>query len=90
MTKYNQDIDNRPRDLKIPEQEDAYNKEKEKALNPKVLNAVCLMYLATIEMAKKYHEEHGHVLYFTPVFFMRTFRIFTRLLEERKHNVVEI
>lgn len=59
-------------------------------MNPKILKAVCLMYTATTEMAKKYNEEHGHVLYFTPVFFMRTFSIFKRLLKERKHNVVEI
>jgi hypothetical protein len=48
------------------------------------------MYIATTEMAKRFHEEHQHVLYFTPVFFMRTFRTFTQLLDERKNNVVDI
>ena len=59
-------------------------------MNPKILKAVCLMFMATQELSKKYIEEHSHILYFTPVFFIRTFRIFTRLLDERKHNVVEI
>lgn len=48
------------------------------------------MYLAVNDMAKKYNEEFKHILYFTPVFFMRTFRTFTSLLEERKKNVVQI
>ena len=52
--------------------------------------AVSLMYLASNELAKRYHEDHGHVLYFTPVFFLRTFTIFKRLIEERKYNVVQI
>ena len=90
MEKYDEQIDKRARDPKTPEQEDLYNKEKEKALNPKVLDAVCRMYQATCDMGKRYHEEHGHILYFTPVFFIRTFREVTRLLEERKINVVEI
>lgn len=90
MERYNEEIDKRPRDAKTPEQEDLYNKDKEKAINPKILNAVCLMYQAANVMAKRYHEEHAHILYFTPVFFIRTFRTFTRLLEERKLNVVEI
>ena len=59
-------------------------------MNPKILKAVCLMYMATNEIAKNYNEEQGHVLYFTPVFFMRTFSIFKRLLKERRHNVIEI
>ena len=90
VEKYNEEIDKRPRDPKVPEQEDDYNKDREKALNPKILKAVSLMYLAAIDMGKKYHEEHGHVAYFTPVFFLRTFRMFTKLLDERKNNVVEI
>ena len=67
-----------------------YNKEKEKALNPKILDAVGQMYLATCDVAKRFHEEHKHILYFTPVFFLRTFRTFISLLESRKNNVVEI
>ena len=59
-------------------------------MNPKILKAVSLMYLATNEMSKKYVEEFKHHLYFTPVFFLRTFRTFTHLLDERKKNVVEI
>lgn len=90
VDKYNTEIDTRARDPKIAEQEETYQKEKEKAMNPKILKAVCLMFMATQELSKKYIEEHSHILYFTPVFFIRTFRIFTRLLDERKHNVVEI
>lgn len=56
-------------------------------MNPKILKAVSLMYITTNEMAKRYQEEHGHVLYFTPVFFLRTFSIFKRLIGERKYNV---
>ena len=90
IKKYDAEIDLRPRDPKVPEKEHEYNKQREKDLNPKVLKAVSLMYLATIDLSKAYKEEFQHVLYMTPVFFMRTFRIFTRLLEERKKNVVEI
>lgn len=90
VEKYNEEIEKRPRDPKVPEQEDTYNKDREKSLNPKILKAVSLMYLAAIDMGKKYHEEHGHIAYFTPVFFLRTFRMFTKLLDERKNNVVEI
>ena len=74
----------------MPDGEHEYNIEREKALNPKILKGVSLMYLAANDMAKKYVEEFKHVLYFTPVFFIRTFRTFTRLLDERKKNVVEI
>ena len=74
----------RPRDPKVPEKEHEYNKKREKDLNPKVLRAVSLMYQQSIELSKIYHDEFRHVVYITPVFFMRTFRIFTRLLEERK------
>lgn len=87
---YNEEIDKRPKEPKTPDQEDQYNKEREKELNPKVLQAVSLMYLAAADMSKKFHEEHKHVIYFTPVFFIRTFRTFRRLLAERKSNVVEI
>ena len=90
VEKYNEEVDKRPKDPKVPEQEDRYNKDREKERSPKVLKAVSLMYLAACEMGKRYHEQHKHVLYFTPVFFIRTFRVFTRLLEERKHNVEEI
>lgn len=90
VERYNEEIDKRPKDPKVPEQEDKYNKDREKERSPKVLKAVSLMYLAAGEMGKRYHEQHKHVLYFTPVFFLRTFRVFTRLLEERKHNVEEI
>ena len=90
LDKYNEEIDKRPRDPKVPEQEDQYLREREKALNPKVLRAVSLMYHAACEMSKRYHEEHRHVLYFTPAFFIRTFSTFTQLLDERKQNVVEI
>ena len=90
VERYNEEIEQRPRDPKTPEQEDLYAKEKEKALTPKVLDAVSRMYIATNDMAKRFHEEHQHILYFTPVFFMRTFRTFTQLLDERKTNVVEI
>ena len=48
------------------------------------------MYLAVNELSKRYNEEFKHILYFTPVFFIRTFRTFTYLLDERKNNVVEI
>ena len=81
MEKYNEEIDRRPRNPKTPEQEDLYNKEKEQALNPKILDAVGRMYLATCDVAKRFHEEHKHILYFTPVFFLRTFRTFISLLE---------
>ena len=90
VIKYDEEIDKRPRDPKVSEQDDLYQKDKEKSLNPKILYAVSLMYHAVNEMSKRYNEEHGHVLYFTPVFFLRTFTIFKRLIEERKHNVVEI
>ena len=90
VERYNEEIDKRPKDPKVPEQEDKYNKDREKERSPRVLEAVSLMYLAAGEVGKRYHEQHKHVLYFTPVFFLRTFRVFTRLLEERKHNVEEI
>lgn len=90
IEKYNEEIDKRPRDPKTPEQEDLYNKEREKELNPKVLEAVSRIYLATQDFAKVFHEKHQHILYFTPVFFLRTFRTFTNLLQERKDNVVEV
>ena len=90
VDKYNEEIENRPRDPKIPEQEHEYNTNREKELHPKVLKAVSLMYMTTLEMAKKFREGHGHTLYFTPVFFIRTFSTFTRMLGQRKQNVVEI
>ena len=76
VEKYNEEIDKRVRDPKVPEQEDQYNKEREKELNPKVLEGVSRMYIAAILMAKEFVEEHKHTLYFTPVFFMRTFGMF--------------
>lgn len=48
------------------------------------------MYLQTVKMSKKYMDKHGHQLYITPVFYLRLFNTFTRLLDERKKNVSEI
>ena len=91
VERYNEEIEKRPKaDKKMPDGEHEYNQEREKALNPKILKAVSLMYLSVNEMSKKYVEEFKHILYFTPVFFINTFRTFTRLLDERKNNVVEV
>ena len=49
VERYNEEIDKRPKAPKVPEQEDKYNKEKEKERSPKVLKAVSLMYLAINE-----------------------------------------
>lgn len=48
------------------------------------------MYLKSLKMAKEYHEDTKHKLYFSPVSFIRTFKTFSRLLEERRKNVIEI
>ena len=48
------------------------------------------MYVQTKKMAKKFKDEHQHTLYFTPVFFIRTFKTYRNLLKERKKNVEEI
>jgi len=72
------------------EQIDAYNLQKDTIVNNKVLKSVAHMYLQTLKVAKRYQEEHQHTLYFTPVFYLRVFKTFTRLLEERKRNVKEI
>ena len=56
VERYNEEIDKRPKDPKVPEQEDKYNKDREKERSPRVLEAVSLMYLAAGEMGKRYHE----------------------------------
>jgi dynein heavy chain len=72
------------------DQEEAYNAEQTATLNDKVLQAVAKMYVQTTRMAKKFKTEHLHTLYFTPVFFIRTFSTYRHLLRERKQNVEEI
>jgi hypothetical protein len=52
------------------------------------MRAVSGIYLDTIQFAKQYQEETKHVLTFTPVFFLRTFKTYVRLLEERRKNVM--
>lgn len=59
-------------------------------LNKKILQAVIKIYLDTIQFAKIYQQDTEHVLTFTPVFFIRTFKTYQRLLEERQQNVVKI
>ena len=48
------------------------------------------MYVETKRMAKRFKDDHLHTLYFTPVFFIRTFKTYRHLLKERKRNVQEI
>jgi hypothetical protein len=79
-----------PRDVDMADQEYEYMQNKENAVNLKVLKAVTLMYLKSLKLAKEYHEDTKHKLYFSPVSFIRTFKTFSRLLEERRKNVIEI
>ena len=62
----------------------SYQLKKTKELNEKILQAVIQMYLETCKVAKRFKEDHHHTLYFTPVFFMRTFKTYRSLLKERK------
>ena len=63
---------------------------KERATNEKILKAVSLMYLDSLTVAKQYQEDSLHTVYYTPVLFMRTFKTYSRLLSQRKKNVMEI
>ena len=61
MEKYNEEIEKRPKeDKNMPDGEHEYILEREKALNPKILKAVSLMYLAANEMSKRYVETFKH------------------------------
>ena len=79
-----------PRDPNMADQEYEYLKQRETRLNEKALKAVIYMYLKSLKVAKQYMEETQHKLYFTPVAYIRTFKTFTRLLDERRKNVVDI
>ena len=68
----------------------SYALKKTKELNEKILQAVTNMYIETCKVAKRFKEDHQHTLYFTPVFFMTTFKTYRSLLKERKQNVESI
>lgn len=80
---------NKAQDGEQPEMT-AYDIQKDHVLNTKIMRAVSSIYLDTIQLAKQYQEETKHVLTFTPVFYLRTFKTYKRLLEERRKNVMSI
>jgi len=64
-------------------------KKKSSEHNTRILKAFIKIYLITIQFAKQYQEKHQQILYFTPVFFLRSFTAFRRLFADRQHNVSE-
>ena len=55
-----------------------------------MLRALVDVFLQTKKISKFYLKEQDHALYFTPVFYFRSFMTFSRLLSERKGNVADI
>lgn len=68
----------------------SYDVQNQFVMNQKLCSAVSSIYLDTINFAKQYMEETGHQINFTPVFFIRTFKMYSLLLDERKRNVTSI
>ncbi|CDW77756.1 dynein heavy chain axonemal [Stylonychia lemnae] len=58
--------------------------------NSKVLHCCVQMYLNAKEMSKKFFQQSGQILYFTPSSFLGMFSNFRRLHTERKKNVMDI
>jgi len=56
---------------------------KEQEIHKKVLKAMVIIYLQTLQFSNYYYEKHRHRLFFTPAFFLSSLDNYERLLADR-------
>ena len=70
-------------DLHRDQRLDDFNLSKEQEVHRKVLKAMSIIYLQTLQFSKYYKEKHQHQLFFTPAFFLNSLDNYDRLLQDR-------